>query len=80
MRARWREEGQPELHMRIGLCTGPAVVGNMGSASRMDYTMMGDAVNLASRLTEAAQWGETLVTDSVGRASINQALSEARAK
>lgn len=50
MRARWREQGQPELHMRIGLCTGPAVVGNMGSKSRMDYTMMGDTVNTAARL------------------------------
>ena len=36
--------------MRIGLSTGPAVVGNMGSASRKDYTMMGDTVNTAARL------------------------------
>jgi len=50
MRIRWQEEDRPELHMRIGLCTGPAVVGNMGSKSRMDYTMMGDTVNTAARL------------------------------
>jgi adenylate cyclase len=36
--------------MRIGLCTGTAVVGNMGSRNRMDYTMMGDTVNTAARL------------------------------
>jgi adenylate cyclase len=39
-----------ELHMRIGMNTGPAVVGNMGSRTRFDYTMLGDAVNLAARL------------------------------
>ena len=36
--------------MRIGLYSGPAVVGNMGSKNRMDYTMMGDTVNTAARL------------------------------
>ncbi len=50
LRERWKSEGRPELKMRIGLCTGPAVVGNMGSKSRMDYTMMGDTVNTAARL------------------------------
>ena len=39
-----------DLYMRIGLNTGPAVVGNMGSHNRFDYTMLGDAVNLAARL------------------------------
>ena len=39
-----------EMHMRIGINTGPAVVGNMGSRTRFDYTMLGDAVNLAARL------------------------------
>ncbi len=46
----WALEGKPELLMRIGLCSGTAVVGNMGSKSRMDYTMMGDVVNTAARL------------------------------
>ncbi|MCM8528245.1 MAG: adenylate/guanylate cyclase domain-containing protein [Lentisphaeraceae bacterium] len=39
-----------DLKMRIGIHTGPAVVGNMGASERFDYTMLGDAVNLAARL------------------------------
>ena len=50
LRAEWRKEGKHELFVRIGLNTGPMVVGNMGSKNRMDYTMMGDSVNLAARL------------------------------
>ncbi len=50
MREVWKREGRHELHMRIGLNTGGMVVGNMGSAHRMDYTIMGDSVNLAARL------------------------------
>jgi adenylate cyclase len=50
LRSEWGKQGGQELHMRIGLNTGNMVVGNMGSQNRMDYTMMGDAVNLASRL------------------------------
>jgi adenylate cyclase len=50
LRSKWKAGGRPELKMRIGLCTGMAVVGNMGSENRMDYTMMGDTVNTAARL------------------------------
>jgi adenylate cyclase len=46
-------EGLPELHVRMGLNTGPMIVGNMGSEERFDYTVMGDSVNLASRLEGA---------------------------
>ncbi|MFW5770364.1 MAG: adenylate/guanylate cyclase domain-containing protein, partial [Spirochaetota bacterium] len=53
MREVWKKQGKHELYVRMGLNTGDAVVGNMGSRTRMDYTAMGDSVNLASRLEGA---------------------------
>jgi len=50
LRRIWLEEGLPAVHIRIGINSGPMVVGNMGTDTHMNYTMMGDHVNLASRL------------------------------
>ncbi|MFH1654243.1 MAG: adenylate/guanylate cyclase domain-containing protein [Pseudomonadota bacterium] len=46
----WKERAGREIRTRIGVNTGPAVVGNMGSQGRFDYTAIGDTINLASRL------------------------------
>jgi len=53
LRKKWRSEGKPELYARIGINTGQVIVGNMGSESRFNYTVMGDSVNLAARLEPA---------------------------
>ncbi len=50
LRTRWVKQGYPEVNIGMGINTGDAVVGNMGSSERFDYTAMGDTVNLASRL------------------------------
>lgn len=55
----WRARGENELKVRMGMNTGIAVVGNMGSRTRMDYTAMGDTVNLASRLEGANKYYQT---------------------
>jgi len=46
----WRARGLPALPTRFGLATGPVTVGNVGAASRLVYTAIGDTINLASRL------------------------------
>jgi len=64
LRVKWRAEGDkwPEIvwnmQTRIGLNTGVCMIGNMGSRSRFNYTMMGDNVNLAARMESGAKsWG-----------------------
>ena len=49
LRDRWQNQGRTFAQVRIGITAGPMIVGNMGSRSRTDYTMMGDTVNLAAR-------------------------------
>ncbi len=77
LRAAWKKENQPELFMRIGLCTGRAVVGNMGSVNRMDYTMMGDTVNTAARLEGVNKKYGTynLISESTRRAAGNGVIA-----
>ncbi len=55
LRQEWAKKGYPEIHTRIGINDGPMVVGNMGTHKQLNYTIMGDHVNLASRLEGACK-------------------------
>lgn len=63
LRQHWRAQGITKpLEIRMGLNTGYCTVGNFGADTRMDYTIIGRDVNLASRLESAAEAGEILIS------------------
>lgn len=71
LKAQWREAGFPELEIGIGINTGQMVVGNMGSDVRVDYTVLGDAVNLGSRLESTnKEYGTRIIISEWTRAAV----------
>ncbi len=67
---RWQAKGRPRLKMGIGIHSGLAVVGNIGTDQRMDYTAIGDTVNVAARLEAATK--EHNVSILVSAATVEQ--------
>ncbi|MFZ5723883.1 MAG: adenylate/guanylate cyclase domain-containing protein [Pseudomonadota bacterium] len=64
LRDRWKGQGvNTPLEIRIGINSGVCTVGNFGAESRMDYTILGREVNLASRLEQATAPGSILISD-----------------
>jgi class 3 adenylate cyclase/DNA-binding NarL/FixJ family response regulator len=59
----WRGAGLPEFGLGIGLSTGPAAAALLGSEERLEYTLVGDTVNLAQRLQQFASAGETVLSE-----------------
>jgi class 3 adenylate cyclase len=74
------QRGEDPLGLGIGIATGLAVAGNMGSSDRMNYTVLGTTVNLAARLTSEAKAGQIVVSDAtreaVGDACIASSLGD----
>jgi adenylate cyclase len=71
LNAGWRAQDRPEIQIGIGLNYGEAFAGYTGSERRLEYTVIGDTVNTASRLCAWAEGGEILVS-----ASMRNALAE----
>ena len=69
-----RAEGADPLGVGVGVNSGKAVAGNMGSSSRLNYTVLGEAVNLASRLCALAPAGEVYVSEATA-SEVNGTLS-----
>ena len=68
LNAKWRTEGRPQLQIGIGLNFGEAFAGNIGSERRLEFTVIGDTVNIAYRLCGAAEAGQILITEDMRRA------------
>ncbi|MCK6507708.1 adenylate/guanylate cyclase domain-containing protein [Myxococcota bacterium] len=64
-----RRQGRPALGLTIGLNTGPAVAGPVGGEARLQYTVIGDPVNVASRLQAEGHEGDLIVGEATARAA-----------
>ena len=73
LNARWKAEGRAELDIGIGINTGPMIAGNIGSDAIMSYTVIGDAVNLGSRLESLnKQYGTRIIISDATRARLTR--------
>ena len=79
LNAWWQREGRPyTITVGIGISTGPALAGNIGSEQYLQYATIGDVTNIASRLCDAAAGGEILATEATAAAAPDVAFGEVR--
>ncbi len=74
---RWEDQGLPPFGLGIGVSTGEVAAALLGSEERLEYTVVGDAVNLTQRLQQWAEPGETVLTDATWQALTSPVEAEA---
>jgi class 3 adenylate cyclase/ActR/RegA family two-component response regulator len=74
--ARWREEDLPVFGLGIGITTGPVAAALLGSEEHLEYTLVGDTVNLAQRLQQWAEPGETVLSEATYGAMAGPPLAQ----
>lgn len=80
LQKRWAEENRPVLKIGIGINSGEVVIGNIGSEDYMDFTLIGDNVNISARLCSKALPGEILISETTYEAvqeNVEVAMSRA---
>jgi len=75
--ARWADEALPPFGLGIGISTGEAAAALLGSEERLEYTLVGDTVNLSQRLQQLADAGETVLSDATMGSLAGAVVAEA---
>jgi adenylate cyclase len=79
LNARWASEGRPQFNIGIGINTGEMIAGNIGSESIMSYTVIGDAVNLGSRIESLNKdYGTRILISEATRARLTAPVATRR--
>src|SRR5262249_61984027 len=74
---RWGAGGRPPFGLGLGLSTGEAAAALLGSVERLEYTLVGDTVNLSQRLQQLADPGETVLSEATFKALRTQVAAAA---
>jgi class 3 adenylate cyclase len=72
----WRAEGLPPFHIGIGLSTGDVAAALLGSEERLEYSLVGDAVNLAQRLQQWGEGGQTVLSEPTYELLVDKPVAE----